>query len=127
VRLALLTLLRRLLRRSSLSSPPPPGVVASGPEGRATREASSVRELYRQLLQLGESVGVLRAIDTTPLEHLPALQNFLEPADNVEHLTDAYLKARYADVEASGAEAESWRQQLERVRPRKSSEDGEIF
>ncbi len=83
-------------------------------------QRSSIRELYRQLLRLGESVGLPRGVATTPLEHLPLLQSSLEPADDAAGVTRAYLKVRYAEVEPSLAETEAVREELGRLRPRSS-------
>jgi hypothetical protein len=78
----------------------------------------SIREVYRELLQLGEANHAQRAPATTPLEHLPSLQNSLEPEDVIEHLTTAYIGARYAEQEASRQEVAAARQQLERLHTR---------
>jgi hypothetical protein len=116
MRARLLAWLRRLLRRASpaalggLAS-----VETSTPPTRAPLQ-SSVRELYVQLLRLGEAAGARRAHSTTPLEHAPALVAMLEPHQAVGDLTDAYLRARYAEAEPSVAEAAALREQLERMR-----------
>jgi Domain of unknown function (DUF4129) len=122
LRRALLALLAKLFRRRSRASGQASTLGTSVLEGGATRELSSIRELYRQLLQLGESVGAPRALETTPLEHVPALQDSLEPADDVAHLTEAYVRVRYAELESSRADAEAVREQLERLRMSKSSD-----
>jgi len=79
---------------------------------------TSVRELYRQLLGLGETAGARRLPITTPLEHLPSLQRSLEPDDDIARLTMAYVAARYAEQEAPAAEITHLREQLEHVHPR---------
>jgi Domain of unknown function (DUF4129) len=76
---------------------PRPVVVASEP-------SLSVRALYRQVLRLGESVGARRAIATTAWEHLPTLEQSLEPADGLARVTDAYVMARYAGVDPTPGE-----------------------
>jgi len=125
LRRALLALMRKLFGRGARAAAQSATPLGTGAlEGSATSPLSSIRELYRQLLQLGEAVGVHRAIDTTPLEHLTALQAALEPADDATRLTRAYVRVRYAEREPSAAEAEAGRAQLARLRPRKSSEDG---
>jgi Domain of unknown function (DUF4129) len=124
LRRALLALWRKLFRRGSqaagLSS-----TLATPLLERSTRgDLPSIREAYRQLLQLGESAGAPRAADTTPLEHLPSLQHSLEPADAVENLTSAYVRVRYAELEPSADEAETAREQLARLHLRSSLDDG---
>ena len=79
---------------------------------------ASVRELYRQLLRLGETAGARRLPITTPLEHLPSLQHSLQPEAEIARLTAAYVDVRYADQDASTTEVSSLRDQLERVHPR---------
>jgi hypothetical protein len=81
---------------------------------------ASVRELYRRLLRRGEDGGAHRAAATTPLEHLPALRNVLEPDDDVAALTDAYIEARYAERTAVEAEIDTLRARLDAVRPKSS-------
>jgi hypothetical protein len=83
-----------------------------------TVRVSSIRELYRQVLRLGESAGAAREAATTPLEHLGPLQRSLEPADDLSSLTQVYLKVRYADVEPTPAEAAAARDQVDRLHPR---------
>ena len=124
LRRALLALWRKLFRRGAPASEQPATLATRVLERSASGELSSIRELYRQLLRLGESVGAPRAADTTPLEHLPSLQDSLEPADDAANLTQAYVRVRYAEVEPSPAEAEAAREQLARLRPRSSLDDG---
>jgi hypothetical protein len=98
LRAALVAWLRRLLGRSTR-----PLVAASAAAGslepRGLVTVSSVREQYRELLRLGDAAGAHRAEATTPLEHLPALQDSLEPEGEIAALTAAYLEARYAEHE----------------------------
>jgi Domain of unknown function (DUF4129) len=120
---ALRALLAKLFRRGSRASSVPSAVGRVAVEGWSTRaEVSSIRELYRHLLRLGETVGAARGVATTPLEHLPSLQHALEPADDADTLTRAYVRVRYADQEPSPSEAEALREQLERLHPRSSAE-----
>jgi len=84
----------------------------------STADMASVRELYRYVLRLGEGVGVTRAPPTTPIEHLPSLQGSLDPADRVREVTDAYLTARYADVEASATQLRSLREDVRQIHPK---------
>jgi len=123
LRRALLALLRKLFQRGARASGGPITPGDDALEGPARGQVSSIRELYRQLLRLGESVGALRAAGTTPLEHLPSLQRSLEPAGDAADLTKAYMRVRYAEVEPSLAETEAVREQLERLRPLSHRED----
>jgi hypothetical protein len=128
LRRALLALLRRLFRRDdSAAATQSAASGASVLSGSAGAELVSMRELYRRLLQLGESLGAHRALHTTPLEHLAALQESLEPANTVAIVTEAYVNVRYADMESTRDEAEAVRKQFERLRARKSSGAGDIF
>jgi hypothetical protein len=78
----------------------------------------SIRELYRELLTLGEANHAQRAPATTPLEHLPSLQSSLEPMDDVAQLTSAYVEVRYAEQAASADEIAAAREQLGRLHAR---------
>ena len=79
---------------------------------------ATVRELYRQLLRIGDTAGARRLPMTTPLEHLPSLQRTLEPDEDIARLTAAYVAVRYGEQEASPNEIANLREQLERVHPR---------
>jgi hypothetical protein len=122
LRRALLGLLRRLFSfgRGAKTAAGSAAHGSNGIEGSLVSEPSSIRELYRQLLRLGASVGAPRGVATTPLEHLPSLQNSLEPADDAAQLTQAYIGVRYAEVEPSLAETQAVQNQLARLRPRSS-------
>jgi hypothetical protein len=115
---ALIAWLRSLFRRGSLAVANQSNLAAASAP-RSTRPAvASVRELYHQLLELGETAGARRRPTTTPLEHLPSLQAALEPDEDIARLTTAYVAVRYAEQEASAAELASLTDQLERVHPR---------
>ena len=114
----LLAWLRRLLR---LGRRPSATVEAAGPDALDAVQAGrtlSIREVYRQLLRLGETAGAPRDAATTPLEHLRSLQLSLEPADDLASLTRAYISVRYADEQPSPAEAQLARDELDRLQPR---------
>jgi hypothetical protein len=113
----LLAWLNALLARFRRGAPPLVETSAQA-EGPQAARASSIRELYRQVLRLGASAGARRQAATTPLEHLGPLQDSLEPADDVAQLTAAYLRVRYAEVEPTPAEAAAARDQLDRLHPR---------
>jgi hypothetical protein len=84
----------------------------------ALADGSSVRELYRELLRLGEVEGARRPASATPLEHLPLLRDALQPESGPTELTAAYNEARYAEREPPPAEAAQLRQSLASLRPR---------
>ena len=113
----LLAWLRRLLGGGA----PPRALdtAAAAPATSATDagQLSAVRALYRHLLRLGEAAGARRAVATTPLEHLASLERSLEPAGELAQITDAYLRARYAEFEASETETVALRDDLGRIRP----------
>jgi hypothetical protein len=118
LRRALIAWLRALFRRGSPVLAGELNLPTGAPSGGTMPAGASVRELYRQLLGLGESAGARRLPTTTPLEHLPTLQLSLEPEEDIARLTTAYVDVRYADQEASVAEIANLRDQLERVHPR---------
>lgn len=55
----------------------------------------TVREVYRRLLGLGAAAGLTRAPAATPYEHLPRLQGRLGADEDVAHITELYVAARY--------------------------------
>jgi uncharacterized protein DUF4129 len=113
--------LRRLLRRDgrpmSVESAPSSPTPADG----TAATLSNVRQLYAQLLRLGETVGARRQAATTPLEHMPALSHTLEPEEPVSDLTAAYILARYAENEPTPAETAALGNALRTVRPKSAS------
>jgi hypothetical protein len=94
---------RRFGRRLALANEAARHAPGGPVEGRYA-DLSSVRELYRYLLRLGAAAGAPRALATTPLEHLPSLAGTLEPVESLQGLTEAYVRARYAESEPSPAE-----------------------
>ena len=115
---ALIAWLRALFRRGAPALVGDSNQSATQVRGGARQAVASVRELYRQLLGLGETAGARRLPVTTPLEHLPSLQRSLEPDEDIARLTTAYVAVRYAEQEVSSTEIASLREQLERVHPR---------
>jgi len=118
LRALLLAWLRRWLRRGAGDIPATPGAAVNT---RATTEVtrlSSVRQLYAQLLRIGESFGSPRGAATTPLEHLPALSRALEPDEPLTALTAAYVQVRYADSDVSEEEADALRHAMDRLQPK---------
>ncbi|MCA1646371.1 MAG: DUF4129 domain-containing protein [Chloroflexi bacterium] len=123
LRRALIAWLVALFRRASPAPASVSSTAASGVQIGTAPSATSVRELYRQLLGLGETVGAHRRPFTTPLEHLPALQQSLVPEDDVAQLTAAYLAVRYAEHEATQAEIAHLRDRLDRVHARDAPDE----
>jgi hypothetical protein len=115
---ALIAWLRGLFHRNAPVLAGESNQAATSPRNGSLAAVISVRELYRQLLGLGETAGAHRLAITTPLEHLPSLQQRLEPEADIARLTAAYVRVRYAEQEASGAEVASLQDQLQSVRPR---------
>jgi hypothetical protein len=122
LRQALQAWLSRLLHRRKRVVYGPASGSATTFAADDAQQVSSVRELYRRLLRLGEALGVPRAIAATPLEHLPHLQHVLEPAEGVARITGAYLDVRYAEHEASSAELAQVRAELEHVHARETTD-----
>ena len=119
VRQALLAWLRRLWQRAR---PAASVALVDGEllddETPVDSSALSIRAVYRRLLALGEHAGAHRSAATTPLEHLPALAATLAPAADLVLLTARYSEVRYGEREASAAELDSARAELERVATR---------
>ena len=117
LRAAILAWLQQLFRRRRAAVPLQPARAAAGAAGPLDEPLSSVRALYRQLLRLGASAGASRNSATTPFEHLPILERSLEPVANLEHLTQAYVRARYGEAEPESQELERARRELDELRP----------
>jgi hypothetical protein len=116
LREALLAWLRQLFRRRlPTRAVVPPAPIIEMPV--ALTALTNVRELYRHLLALGHAAGSPRHVAATPFEHLPALSGTLEPVDDLEQLTAAYVQVRYAEAEPPVAEIDALRVRLERVHP----------
>src|SRR5919199_373681 len=113
--------LRRVLGRR-LASGDRAALARGEPGAIAAEEPVSVRALYLKVLRLGDSVGARRASATTALEHLPALRHALEPADGLTDLTDAYLRARYAELADTPAEVAELRDEVARLHPKFGAE-----
>jgi hypothetical protein len=118
LRRALVAWLRALFRRGRRGiADSSTGVEVLLPEVEAVGLAS-IREVYRELLQLGETHTAPRAPATTPFEHMPSLQTSLEPEDDIEEITRAYVEVRYAEQQASSSEIQLAREKLERLHAR---------
>lgn len=61
--------------------------------------AAKIRRIYSQLMELTEEMGYPRLEAQTPLEFLASLESvFPLYADQIEVITDAYLKVRYGEL-----------------------------
>jgi hypothetical protein len=116
-RRAVFAWLRRLFQRRRNEAPASLGTQLNSIEGDTVR-FGSIRAVYRELLSVAESHGVQRAPATTPLEHLSSLKRSLEPEDDLEQITSAYVDVRYAEQEASVDEIEEAREHLVRLHAR---------
>lgn len=63
------------------------------------RAAERIRQIYADLLQLGQEVDVARPKACTPKEYLPYLEQRLKGCgDSLAALTDAYQRVRYGEL-----------------------------
>jgi len=115
---AFLTWLRGLLSRRHAQPQAGIGSTDDSASEPASAALDSVRALYGHLLREGEAIGAVRSTATTPLEHLPALADTLEPTTSIEDLTAAYITVRYGDLEIAPAQVGRLRDQVEQVRPK---------
>lgn len=96
--------LRGLWRRSAPQAPEEPAIM-------------SIRALYRELLRIGQRLGIPRRPPETPYEYRPRLSGRLaEAGPPIASLTEAYVRVRYTPHAPSEAEVEGARADLERVR-----------
>ncbi|HEV8632693.1 MAG TPA: DUF4129 domain-containing protein [Chloroflexota bacterium] len=115
VRAWLAGLLARLARRPT--DPAPLVVPAEAP---APPAATTIRQLYRELLRLAAARGAPRRPDATPYEHLPRLQAALGPDDVLADATGAYVRARYGPVPPDEDDVErlmAWWERRQREAP----------
>lgn len=113
----LLAWLRRLLGRAP--RPTDGRAAAANPVLNQPEDSiSSVRGVYRHVLRLGEAAGARRALATTPFEHLASLEQTLEPTDSLVQITDAYVRARYAEAELPEPDTVALRDDLRRITPK---------
>jgi hypothetical protein len=115
---ALLAWLRGLLGRGRHGAAPSVAAASQVAVAPGRRDLSHIRQLYRALLEQGEAAGAHRAAATTPLEHESSLERALEPSASIADLTDAYVRARYAEEEPAPARTVLLSERLEQVRPR---------
>lgn len=111
---ALVARLRGLrLRARRPGGPTVPGVAAGPDANRATE--LTIRRIYWLLLLLGSRLGVERPPAATPYEHLPRLLGSLGPAEDVTHITEAYVRARYGREQPTDDETGRVRERWQRV------------
>ncbi len=101
----------RLLKRANFSLP---GILKSASGARRTLAAARIRRIYGALLSLSEDLGQARPAGCTPLEFLPDLKILFAGHDlELEMITQAYLRVRYAEAPESRPEIQeietAWR------------------
>jgi hypothetical protein len=115
LRAALRDWLERL--RSRLARPSTTAAVSAVPPAvAAPPAATTIRQLYRELLRLAAERGAPRRPDATPYEHLPRLQAALGPDDALTDATGAYVRARYGPSAPEDDEVERLREWWQRRR-----------
>lgn len=77
--------------------------------------AIRIRQIYQELIELCESIGIYRNESQTPLEFLTVLEGiFPDNTDAVNRITQAYIKVRYGELPESRHEIveieECWNQ-----------------
>jgi uncharacterized protein DUF4129 len=95
--------LRALFARRSAIRPTNVATVSPQVMDRTRVRLDSVRALYAELLRVGAAAGAVRQPATTPVEHLPALRQVLEPEDILTELTGTYVAVRYGDADLPSA------------------------
>jgi hypothetical protein len=87
------------------------------PGERLLPTAAGMRMVYRELLQLGRSLGAVRPPWATPREHDPRLRSVLAAAsDEVALLTGTYERVRYGGWTPTPTELQEARDALARIR-----------
>lgn len=72
------------------------------------RAAARIRQIYSDLLDLGEELGCARPEPKTPLEFMPSLELSIPAVDvELELITNAYLRVRYGQLPENHQEVES--------------------
>jgi len=84
--------------------------------GRDLFAALTIRRIYRRMERLAGARGFPRGLAETPYEYRRALfQAFPDRADDIRHITEAYIAVRYGDVPENPAELETVRAAWERI------------
>lgn len=77
---------------------------------------SRVRQIYIELLDLFQELGLIRPIATTPLEFLPEMgDHFPAVQVDLDTITRAYLRVRYGELIASESEIEEVERAWQRI------------
>lgn len=118
----LLAWLRHLLHRGAQAGALSGSTTEAGASDTHTQRLSTIRELYAQLLRQGEAAGARRAVNTTPLEHLPAMALVLEPEPVLADLTRAYVQVRYGEMRVADEDASALSEEAVQVRPKGAPE-----
>jgi len=118
----LLAWLRRVLRRGAMGTAESGTAPLTASTDTRSIHLSTIRELYAQLLRQGEAAGARRAVNTTPLEHLPAMSVVLNPEPVLADLTRAYVQVRYGDMRVADEEASALSEEALQVRPKDAPE-----
>jgi hypothetical protein len=80
------------------------------------RAAARIRQIYADLLDLGEELGCARPEAQTPLEFMPSLEVSIPTVEaELEMITSAYLKVRYGQLPENRQEVEEVEGAWERV------------
>ncbi|NLE77212.1 MAG: DUF4129 domain-containing protein [Chloroflexi bacterium] len=90
--------------------------------GSSFLKALSVRRLYAQMCRLAGERGYRRSLSETPYEYLPTLgQAYPQGADEVQLITEAYVRAHYGELPTAESEWEAMRASWERLKALPSS------
>lgn len=82
-----------------------------------SESVSSIRAIYREMLRLGVNLGISRRPSETPYEYRPRLAERLpEDRQDIDALTEAYVRVRYTPESPSEAEVAAAHEALARVR-----------
>jgi len=92
------------------------GLVGRLRPARRMMAAARIRRIYAQLMDLCQELNFPRPESTTPLEFLPKLgELFTAQTEDLQVLTDAYLRVRYGEYPENKAEIEAVESAWQRV------------
>jgi hypothetical protein len=104
------------LRRRLAGRPATPARAAARGAGAEPAVATTVRQLYREVLALAAQRGAPRPPAATPYEQLPRLQSALGPDEALAEVTRAYVRVRYGEHRPADAELDALRGEWDRLR-----------
>jgi hypothetical protein len=85
--------------------------------GQRWLAAAKIRRIYARLMELSSKLGESRPPASTPLEFLPTLKGLLpEGGDEVQVITEAYLRVRYGELPETNQEVNQVEQAWEVLR-----------